>query len=135
MYTSECISIIIGRRGYMSWELNTERPIYLQLMDYIKLSIISGKYKSGEKLLSVRELASNAAVNPNTMQKALVELEQTGLIYTNRTSGRFITDDKELIHSLKTSLAKEYCNELMIKLRALGLTDVEIHELLIECTD
>lgn len=118
----------------MPWELNSERPIYMQLMDFIKLSIISGHYKCGDKLPSVRELASTAAVNPNTMQKALAELEQTGLIYANRTSGRFITENKELIHTLKTTLAKEYCDDLVDKLTALGLTETEIRELLNECT-
>ena len=83
----------------MSWELTNDRPIYMQLMDYIKLGIISGQYPAGSKLPSVRELASIAAVNPNTMQKALAELESTGLIYSNRTSGRFVTDGFSTLHN------------------------------------
>ena len=75
----------------MAWALINDRPIYLQLMERIQTDIVSGKYKPGEKLPSVRELALDAAVNPNTMQKALSELERIGLVYSQRTSGRFIT--------------------------------------------
>ena len=114
----------------MPWELSNDRPIYLQLMDNIKFSIISGKYSPGDRLPSVRELASEAAVNPNTMQKALSELEDSGLIYSNRTSGRFVTDDTEKIHDAKQSLAKEYCNEFIDRLRYLGLNNDEIRTLL-----
>lgn len=117
----------------MSWELTNDRPIYMQLMDYIKLGIISGQYPAGSKLPSVRELASIAAVNPNTMQKALAELESTGLIYSNRTSGRFVTDNEELIHENKKNLAKDYCNNFFIKLKSLGLAQAEILELISEC--
>ncbi len=117
----------------MPWELNSDRPIYAQLMDYIKLSIISGKYKCGDKLPSVRELASDASVNPNTMQKALSELEQTGLVYSNRTSGRFITDDENKIREIKKALAKEYYDDFVNKLELLGLSKDEIQELVKEC--
>ena len=77
----------------MSWSFNGSSPIYIQLVNKIKLDILSGKYEAGEKLRSVREMAAEASVNPNTMLKALSELESTGLIYTRRTVGRFITED------------------------------------------
>ena len=77
----------------MPWELSNDRPIYLQLMERIQMDIVSGKYHAGDKLPSVRDLAIEAAVNPNTMQKALSELERVGLVYSQRTSGRFITED------------------------------------------
>jgi DNA-binding transcriptional regulator YhcF (GntR family) len=116
----------------MAWELNSDRPIYIQLMDNIKFNIISGRYRSGDRLPSVRDLAKEAAVNPNTMQKALSELEMTGLILSNRTSGRFVTEDNNLIRSIKKDLAKEYCNEFLDRLHNIGLNDEEIRELVKE---
>lgn len=117
----------------MSWELNNEKPIYIQLMDYIKLSIISGRYSAGDKLPSVRELAQTASVNPNTMQKALSELENTGLIFSNRTSGRFVTDDSDLINQCRKKLATEYCNDFFEKLKSLGFSETEINALIDDC--
>lgn len=91
----------------MAWDLNSDRPIYLQLAERIQMQIVSGQYTSGGKLPSVRELAAVAAVNPNTMQKAFAELERSGLIITQRTNGRTITEDKELIDSARRKLAQE----------------------------
>lgn len=116
----------------MSWELSTDRPIYIQLMDSIKFRIISGMYSPGDKLPSVRDLASEAAVNPNTMQKALSELENSGLIYSNRTSGRYVTEDADMILSARKALAKEYCDDFLVKLRNLGLSDEEIQTIVNE---
>ena len=117
----------------MSWELNNEKPIYIQLMDYIRLSIISGRYSAGDKLPSVRELAQTASVNPNTMQKALSGLENTGLIFSNRTSGRFVTDDSDLINQCRKKLATEYCNDFFEKLKSLGFSETEINALIDDC--
>ena len=89
----------------MPWNLDSSRPIYLQIIERVQMDIITGRYQPGDKLPSVRDLAQEAAVNPNTMQKALSELERSGLIYSQRTSGRFITEDKELIHQMKKGLA------------------------------
>lgn len=87
-------------------------PIYIQLLDYLKIYLLSGTFKVGEKIPSVREFASTFKVNPNTVQRALVELENEGLIYTERTNGKYVTKDKELIDKLKddyaTTLAKSY---------------------------
>lgn len=113
----------------MSWELTSDRPIYLQLAEHIKIDIISGKYQPGSKIESVRELAIEASVNPNTMQKAMSYLEQTGLIYSNRTSGRFITEDEQKIISLKQSLADMYCTDFITKVRDIGYNDNDIKEL------
>ena len=85
----------------MAWNLDADKPIYAQLMEIIQMQIISGKYQAGGRLPSVRELAAEASVNPNTMQKALSELERGGLVYSQRTSGRFITEDEELLKELK----------------------------------
>ena len=95
----------------MPWNLNSSRPIFLQLIEIIQMDIISGKYPPGGKLPSVRDLAAQAAVNPNTMQKALSELERSGLVFSQRTSGRFITEDKHMIEELKSTLAKEKIKE------------------------
>ncbi len=89
-------------------------PIYIQLLEYIKIYIMSGAFKCGEKLPSVRDFAINFKVNPNTMQKALSELEDIGLIYTERTNGKFVTTDEKVIEKLKDeyalTLAKSYFN-------------------------
>ncbi len=104
----------------MKWEIDSERPVYIQLIEQIQAGIISGKFKPGDKLPSVRDLAAEAAVNPNTMQKALVELERTGLIYTNRTSGRFITSDEVMISKLKGLSAKELVKDFLERMKQLG---------------
>ena len=100
----------------MPWELSNDRPIYLQLMERIQMDIVSGKYHAGDKLPSVRDLAIEAAVNPNTMQKALSELERVGLVYSQRTSGRFITEDATMIKELKQHLANEHILEFFEKI-------------------
>lgn len=110
----------------MSWDLNSDKPVYLQLIEYIKRDILSGKYVAGEKIPSVRDLAADAAVNPNTMQKALSELERDGLLYTERTSGRFITDNKELIKKMKKELVIEEVKQFMERMKTLGFEYEEI---------
>lgn len=104
----------------MPWELNSDKPVYLQLIEQVKRNILSGKYVAGEKLPSVRDLASEAAVNPNTMQRALVELERDGLLYAERTSGRFITDNKELIKAMKKEMVIEEVKQFMERMKTLG---------------
>lgn len=112
----------------MAWELKNDRPIYLQLMEQLKLMIVSGVYPPGSKIPAVRELASEAAVNPNTMQKALSELERDGLLYTNRTSGRFITEDITMIKKMKLDLAKEQFSFFFAQMEKLGFSKEEIKE-------
>lgn len=109
----------------MKWELNTDRPVYVQLIEQIQAGIISGAFKPGDKLPSVRDLASEAMVNPNTMQKALSELERTGLIFTNRTSGRFITSDDTMIKQLKGLSARDLVEEFLTKMKQLGFEQEE----------
>lgn len=116
----------------MPWNLDDSRPIYLQLMERIQHDIISGVYQPGDKLPSVRDLALDAAVNPNTMQKALSELERGGLVYSHRTSGRFITDDSTLLKRIKTDLAQEYISTFLSQMRRLGLNDSETLEMIKE---
>ena len=85
----------------MDYIFDNERPIYIQLVEMIRIEIVSGKFKKGQKIPSVRELALIMKVNPNTMQKALVELENEQLIYTERTNGKYVTEDEELIEKLE----------------------------------
>ena len=106
----------------MSWNLDSDRPIFVQIIERIEMDIISGVYKSGDKLPSVRELVSLAAVNPNTMQKALAELERTGLVYSQRTSGRFITEDQKMIDELKQTLATEQIKLFFERMSKLGIS-------------
>lgn len=113
----------------MTWYLDNDRPIYLQLMERIQMDIISGKYSPGDKLPSVRDLALEASVNPNTMQKALAELERGGLVYSQRTSGRFITEDEELMKELRKEQAEKYLKEFFMNMRHLGLSQEEIRVL------
>jgi len=105
----------------MQWELNTDKPVYLQLVEQIQAGIISGIYKPGDKLPSVRDLAIKATVSPNTMQRAMTELERDGLVYANRTSGRFITSDEELIGKLRKQYITQVILEFLDKMDLLGV--------------
>ena len=116
----------------MPWNLDSSRPIYLQIIERVQMDIITGRYQPGDRLPSVRDLAQEAAVNPNTMQKALSELERSGLIYSQRTSGRFITEDKELIHQMKKELAAAEVSAFVAHMKQLGITPEEIRQLLAE---
>ena len=106
----------------MPWNLDNNRPIYLQLVERIQMDIVSGVYHAGDKLPSVRELAADAAVNPNTMQKALAELETDGLLFTQRTAGRFVTEDGEAIQQLRRQLCQGILENFIQSMTGLGFT-------------
>lgn len=106
----------------MDYCFDNERPIYIQLVEMIRIDIVSGKYKKGQKLPSVRELALAMKVNPNTMQKALVELENEKLIYTERTNGKYVTEDEKLIEKVKKELAKEKVNNYLSSMQSIGIS-------------
>ncbi len=110
----------------MPWDLKSDRPIYTQLVEQIELMIFSGIYPPGSKLPSVRDMAQVAAVNPNTMQRALVKLEEDGLIVTHRTSGRSITEDGDMIKMAKTKLAEEQVAEFLEKMQKLGFDQKDV---------
>ena len=116
----------------MPWNLDSDRPIFIQIIEKIQMDIISGMYAPGDKLPSVRELAQKASVNPNTMQKALSELERTGLVYSQRTSGRYITEDKAMITNLKATLAKDIVTQFLDNMQRLGIKDEEVISLISE---
>ena len=114
----------------MAWDLDSDRPIFLQIVERIRLDIVSGRYAPGDKLPSVRDLAGEAAVNPNTMQKAFSELERTGLVHSFRTSGRYITEDTALIESVKQTLAERHIEDFLSRMDRLGYQDEEILSLI-----
>lgn len=110
----------------MSWEFDTTRPIYMQLVERIKLMIVTGELASGSKLKSVRDMAEEAGVNPNTMQRALAELEREALVYSQRTSGRFVTEDKELLTKMRDEFAEEKVKTFIESLMQLGYAQDEV---------
>ncbi len=114
----------------MSWKLDNDRAIYLQLIEEIQMRVVAGFYKPGSKLPSVRELAAEAAVNPNTMQKAFSELEGSGLIITIRTSGRMVTEDTTMIQDLRKKLASEEVRLFFEKMKQYGFNNQEIIDLI-----
>ena len=114
----------------MEWRIRADLPIYAQLIFQIKLAIVSGEYLPGERLASVRELAMDAGVNPNTMQRALQELEREGMMYSQRTSGRFVTEDTKVIESAKKQLAEDQIKDFLEQMGRLGYPKEEILSLL-----
>lgn len=106
----------------MDYIFDNERPIYIQLVEMIRIDIVSGKYKKGQKLPSVRELALIMKVNPNTMQKALAELESENLIYTERTNGKYVTEDEQLLEKAKKELALEKVNNYLNSMKSIGIS-------------
>ena len=115
----------------MKWQIDNNRPVYIQLVEQLKVKIISGEIELDSKLDSVRSLAADAMVNPNTMQKALAELEREGFVYSKRTSGRFVTDNEELIKSMKEELAGKEIKNLKKNLERLGFSEEEIVDFVI----
>ena len=116
----------------MGWILDKNRPIYLQLVETLQSRIVSGAYPPGAKIDSVRDLAAEAAVNPNTMQRALAELEQSGLLRAERTAGRFVTEDKELIAAVRRQLARDRVEAFVQSMAVLGYHRSELAVLLQE---
>jgi DNA-binding transcriptional regulator YhcF (GntR family) len=112
----------------MDWNFENDRPIYIQLVEKLKLAIVAGEYPAGERLPSVRDLAMEIKANPNTVQRALVDLEQTGLIYTQRTNGKFVTEDKELVQKIREELAKQAFNKFQENMKQLGFGEDEMKQ-------
>lgn len=104
----------------MYWNIRGDQPIYSQIVTQIKLGIVSGIFKPGERLLSVRDMAAEAGVNPNTMQRALQELERDGVVFSMRTAGRFVTEDGSVIDEMKKKLASEQIDGFLGAMEKLG---------------
>ena len=105
----------------MPWNLDSNKPIFIQLVERLESDIVSGKYAPGDKLPTVRDLAVEAAVNPNTMQKAYGELERLGLVYSQRTNGRYVTEDAGLIEKTRKDLAEKTAEEFLSGMKELGI--------------
>ena len=114
----------------MGERFDTSRPIYAQIVERLKAKILAGVYPPGGHLDSVRDLAAAAGVNPNTMQRALTELERDGLVYSQRTTGRFVTEDQAMIASAKRSLAERHIQAFLEAMTHLGYGREEILTLL-----
>ena len=106
----------------MSWEFQDHLPIYAQLMDTLKRRIVTGRYLPGEKLPSVRELAAEAGINPNTVQRAFSELEREGLIYTKRATGKYVTENEADIKSAREDLARTQVADFLRAMQSLGFS-------------
>lgn len=115
---------------HMNWDFRDDLPIYSQLVQKIKYALVSGELSPGDRLQSVREMALDAKVNPNTMQRALSELEREGLLYTQRTSGRFVTEDIALLGSLKSALADEQIKSFFDSMERIGISESEALKLI-----
>lgn len=114
----------------MEWNIDENKQIHFQLVEEIIKRIVKGIYQQGNKIPSVRDLALEAKVNPNTMQKALLELEDKKIIFTKRTTGKYVTDDKKIIKSLVNELSKKIINNFFTDMEKLGITKKEAQEMI-----
>ncbi len=114
----------------MSWQFRNDRQIWLQLVDVLTRRIVSGQYPAGVRVPSVRDLAAEAGVNPNTMQRALASLEEIGLLTSQRNTGRYVTQDVDLITAKREALAESELAVFCEKMRQLGFTAEEMAQLL-----
>ena len=114
----------------MDWQFDSSMPIYTQLVYKIELAIVSGEFVRGQRLSAVRDMAAEAGVNPNTMQRAFQELERQGRVYTQRSSGRYVTEDMTVIENTKQALARENIKSFMDSMRRIGYSREEIIRLL-----
>ena len=114
----------------MKWEFSNDAPIYAQLILQIKVGIVSGTFSPGERLPSVRDLAMEAGVNPNTVQRSLTELEREGLVFSQRTAGRFVTENENMIVNAKLRIADERVSEFLRSMKTLGCGRQEIISLI-----
>lgn len=119
----------------MAWNFAADRPIYAQLVEQIQERIVSGRYPAGSRLPSVRELATDAAVNPNTMQRALAQLETEGLVCSQRTSGRFVTKEEDRIMEFKQALAQKVVRDFLAQIARLGYTRQDVMALFSKLPD
>ena len=114
----------------MGFDFNNEVPIYLQIIEDIKMQIISNKYSLNQKLLSVREMSVVYGVNPNTIQKAFAELEDMGLVYTERTNGKFVTKDKKVVEKIRKQTIDKMMKDFVESMNDIGVDKAQIIDLL-----
>jgi DNA-binding transcriptional regulator YhcF (GntR family) len=116
----------------MAWQFNGTEAVFVQIARRLRGEILGGKYQPDEQIPSVRQLALEAAVNPNTMQKALIYLEEEGLLYTRGTMGRFVTTDKTVLEEARKALCRETVRGFLNDAHALGISTEELIELIKE---
>lgn len=114
----------------MPWEFRSDLPIYTQLIAQIQQRIITGQLQPGDRLPSVRDWAAEAGVNPNTMQRAMTEMERQGLVHSQRTAGRFVTEDESVIRKLRGDLARTQVRDFLAAMGQLGFGPDEITALI-----
>lgn len=114
----------------MEWNITGGRPVYVQLVEQLELALLNGTFPPGSRVLPVRELAAEAGVNPNTMQRALQELESRGLLQAQRTAGRTVTADGQVLQTLRRGRAAALASEFLRQMKALGLGRAQTEELL-----
>jgi len=119
----------------VAWSFDNKSPVSMQIASIIRLNIVNGKYKAGEQFPTVRQLAFDASVNPNTMQRALSILESEGLLVTKSTSGRFVTEDVSVIESTLADLQREYLDKVVSEGIELGITKDKFIKYIEERTD
>ena len=127
-----CINTIIQRRDILAWKFTSDRPVYIQITDRITKSILSGEYKPGEQIPSVRQLALEAAVNPNTVQHAFADLESEGIVVSRGTLGRFVTDDNEIIENSRKKFAEKIVKDFVVNINDLSITKTQAIEMIEE---
>ena len=118
--------ISLRKASLMAWTFDEKSPIYLQIAYRVKLKIVSKELSMGQQLLPVREFAQEAGVNPNTVQRAFQELEKEGLVYSARTSGRFVTEDEKLIDQKRHEIAQTLMKNFVTEMTAIGFSSPEI---------
>jgi len=114
----------------MDWTFRQDQPIYTQLIEHLTMAIIAGEYPAGGRLPAVRDMALDAGVNPNTVQRALTELEREGLVYSQRTAGRFVTEELDLVEQAKMRIANEKTAEFLSAMKKLGCSRAQVIALL-----
>ena len=114
----------------MEWKFREDLPIYSQMVEGMTRAIVSGAFAPGDRLPAVRELALDAGVNPNTVQRALSELERNGLVYSQRTAGRFVTEDRAVIARAREQMAQGKIDAFLSEMDGLGFTREQVVDLL-----
>jgi len=126
------MQVIQSKADTLHFDFSSEKSIYLQLAEKLELLIVAGVYEPGEKLPPVREIARETKINPNTVQKSLGLLEGKKLIATDRTNGKYVTTNLELLTSIRLTLAEQYTAAFLSKMKAIGLSKAETLSLLKE---
>lgn len=116
----------------MEWKIDDNRPIWPQLKEQLIIAIVTGKYPIGGGFPTVRELAEDAGVNRNTMQRALSELENDGFVVTNRTAGRTVTTDEGLVIKMKETIARQNIEKFILEMAAIGYSEEDVIKMINE---